>query len=144
MGNLLLAVNGSDFIECRDGRRKTSMHAENFVIDDSCEGEVVENFSTVAPDVDRAVLAEAFIVESVNLGDLTRLVVTSDQSDTLWVADLKCQQKKERLDRVVATINEITHEEVVGVGALATDLEKFHQVIELTVNITTDLKEKHR
>jgi hypothetical protein len=31
-----------------------------------------------------------------------------------------------------------THEEVVGVGVGATNLEQLHQVVELAMNITTD------
>ena len=99
------------------------MDAENFVVNDGSEGKVVEDFGAVAPDVDRAVFAEALVVESVDLSDLTRLVIASDQSDTLRVTNFQGEQKKERLDRIVATIDEITHEQVVGIGALAAHLE---------------------
>ena len=37
------------------------------------------------------------------------------------------------------SIDEITHEEVVGVGALSADLEELHQVLELSVNVAADL-----
>lgn len=99
------------------------MDAENFVVNDGSEGKVVEDFGAVAPDVDRAVFAEALVVESVDLSDLTRLVIASDQSDTFRVTNFQGEQKKERLDRIVATIDEITHEQVVGIGALAAHLE---------------------
>ena len=52
---------------------------------------------------------------------------------------LQCQQQQECFNRVVASIDEVAHEEVVGVGALAADLEELHQVLELTVNIAADL-----
>ena len=99
------------------------MDAENFVVDDGGKGQVVEDFGAVAPDVDRAVFAEALVVESVDLSDLTRLVIASDQGDTLRVTNFQGEQKKERLDRIVATIDEIAHEQVVGIGAFAAHLE---------------------
>ena len=74
------------------------MDAENFVIDNSSEGQVVKHFCAVAPDVDGAVLAEALVVEAVDLSDLTGLVVTSDQSDAFWVAHFKSEQEQESLD----------------------------------------------
>ena len=66
-------------------------------------------------------------------------MISSDESDSLGVAHLESQQEQERLDRVVASIDEITHEQVVGVGALASNLEELHQVVELSVNVTADL-----
>ena len=67
-------------------------------------------------------------------------MVASDESDTFWVSHLKGKEQKEGLYGVVATINEVAHEEVVGVGALASHLEQLHQVIELTVDVTANLK----
>ena len=118
------------------------MNAENFVINNCGQRKVVEDLSAVAPDVDRTVLAKAFIIEAINLGNLTGLVVTANQRDSLRVADLQGKKEQEGLNRVVATIDEVSHEEIVGIGALATDLEQLHQVVELTVNITTDLNTK--
>ena len=66
-------------------------------------------------------------------------MVAADQSDALRIAHLKSKQQKESFNRVVSTIDEITHEEVVRIWALTTDLEKLHQVIELTVNVTANL-----
>lgn len=65
-------------------------------------------------------------------------MISSDKSDSLGVSHLEGQQEQERLDRVVASIDEIAHEQVVGVGALASHLEELHQVVELSVNVTAD------
>ena len=65
------------------------MDAENFVVDDGGEGQVVEDFGAVAPDVDRAVFAEALVVESVDLRDLAGLVVPSKNGYALAVSNLK-------------------------------------------------------
>lgn len=66
-------------------------------------------------------------------------MVATDQSDALGIANLERNEQQECLDRVRAAINEVTHEQVVGVGALAADLEQFLQVIELAMDVTTDL-----
>jgi len=102
------------------------MHAENFVVDDSCQRQIVEYFSAVSPDIDWTVLAKALVVKAIDLSNLSALVVASDQRDAFWVADLQGQQKQERLHRVVASVNEITHKQVVRIGTFSTDLEKFH------------------
>ena len=115
------------------------MHAENLVVNDGSERQVVEHLSAVAPHIDGAVLTQALVIESVHLRDLARLVVAPDKSDALWIADLQSKEQKECLYRVVPSVDEVSHEEIVGVGALASDLEQLHQVIELTVDITTDL-----
>ena len=39
----------------------------------------------------------------------------------------------------MASINEISHEEVVSVRAFSSDLEELHEILELTMNVTADL-----
>ena len=54
-------------------------------------------------------------------------------------AYLECKQQQESFDRVVATVHEVTHEEVVGVGAFTAHLEELHEVLELSVNVSANL-----
>ena len=65
-------------------------------------------------------------------------MVSSEDSDSVLEAHLKGDKQSDGLDGVVATINVVTHEQIVGVGGLATNLEKLAQIVELTVDITTD------
>ena len=69
------------------------MDAEYFVVDNGSEGKVIEDLCAVAPDIDTSILSEAFIVETINLRDLTRFMVSTDQSDALWISDLKGEQE---------------------------------------------------
>lgn len=115
------------------------MNAEDFIVNYGCEGEVIEDFGAVAPHVDRAILFEALVVEAVNLGDLARLVISTNQSDSFWVAHFQGQKQQEGFDGVVASIHKIAHEKVVCVWTFASDLKKFHQIIKLTVNVTANL-----
>ena len=73
-----------------------------------------------------------------NLGNLSRFVVPSDESDAIRVPDFVCQEEKECLDRVVASIDKVSHEEVIRLRYISADFEEFFQVIKLSVNISTD------
>ena len=52
---------------------------------------------------------------------------------------LEGQEEQECLNRVVSSVYEVPHEEVVGIGTLSTDLEELHQVMKLSVDITAYL-----
>ena len=65
-------------------------------------------------------------------------MVTAEDGDSVGEAHFEGDEKSDGLDRVVTTIDVVTHEEVVGVGRLATNLEQLAQIVELTVDITAD------
>jgi hypothetical protein len=50
------------------------------------------------PDVRVAVLAEAFVVESVDLSDLAGFVVSSEDGNALRVADFESNEECDGLD----------------------------------------------
>lgn len=140
MGHFLFSVNASDLVERVDRRTQPAMHAEDFIIDDCCQSQVVEDGGAISPHVGRSVLAQALVVETVHLRDLSALMVAADQSNSLRVPYLEGEQQQKGLDRVVASVDEIAHKQIVGLWALATDLEQFLEVVELTVDITADLQ----
>ena len=65
-------------------------------------------------------------------------MVTSKDSKSILKADLQSDEKSDCLDRVVSAIDVVTHEEIVGVGRLTTNLKQFPQIVELAVNVTAD------
>jgi len=65
-------------------------------------------------------------------------VVTSEDGESVLEAHLEGDEEGHGLDGVVATIDVVSHEEVVGVRGLATNLEQFSQVVELAVDVTAD------
>lgn len=117
------------------------MHAENAVVDEARERQVVEDFGAVAPHVDGPILAKAFVVKAVHLRDLPALVVPADQRNPLRVAHLEGEQEQEGFDGVESSVDEVAHEKVVRLGALTTHLEELHEVVELAVNVSADLRE---
>ena len=50
---------------------------------------------------------------------------------------LQCHKKRHRLDRVVPTVHIVSHEEVVSIRAVSPNTEQLHQIMELTVDIST-------
>jgi hypothetical protein len=96
------------------------MQAENFLLNDCGKRQVVEEICEVFPNVSVSVLPQAFIVETVDLGDLTGLVISTEYGDSILVADLKTHQESDSLDGVVPTINIISHEKVVRVLGFST------------------------
>lgn len=160
------------------------MHAKHSSIYDRCQCEVVEDLTTVSPYVGTAILSLAFIVEPVhldrvptpklssgpgdrndetNLSDLSRLMVSTDECYSIWIADFEGEKEKERLyaveppvDEVSCTydgrpsatenetkaadrIGKLTHKQVVRLRAPSSHFEKLHQVEELSVYVTTNL-----
>mmetsp|Transcript_39431 Transcript_39431/g.127608 ORF Transcript_39431/g.127608 Transcript_39431/m.127608 type:complete len:282 (-) Transcript_39431:86-931(-) len=129
--DLLLPVDDADLVEGVDGGGEAAVHAEDLVLDQRRERQVVEDLCAVPPDVDRAVLAQALVVKAVHLRDLPRLVVAPQQRDPVRPAGLEQQQQRHRLDRVVAAVDEIAHEDVARLRAGASAVEQLQQVVEL-------------
>ena len=54
------------------------------------------------------------------------------------MAHFQSHQKADSFDRVVAAVDIVAHEQVVGVRRFAADSEELDQVVELTVNVSAD------
>ena len=114
------------------------MKAEDVSFNDCGKWQVIEETGEVLPDIGITVLSQALIIESINLGDLLALVISSQDGDSAWVSDLEGDQEGNSLDWVVASINVISHEEIVVVWELSSNFEKFFKIIELSMDITAD------
>lgn len=64
------------------------MYTEYSIVDDGGQAQVVKYFRTVAPDSDGAVFSYTFVVESIHLSNLTTLMVTSNQCDSVRISYL--------------------------------------------------------
>ena len=65
-------------------------------------------------------------------------MITSQQGDVARVSDLECHEQLESFDRIVATVNKISHENVAGLRDLTSLVEQLQEVIVLTMNVTAN------
>lgn len=114
------------------------MDAEDAIVDDGGQREVIEDVSAVSPNIERAVLPQAFIVKSVDLGDLPALVVSPDQRDQVGIADFIGEEQQKGLNAVEAPVHEIAQEKVADARNVATVFEEFEQIIELSMDVAAD------
>lgn len=102
------------------------------------QGQEVEEIGETLPNTGIAVFPKTFVIEAINLGDLARFMITTEDCDSLGVSNLKSNEKCDRLDGIVTLIDIVTHKELVRVRIGPSNTEEFHQIVELTVNIATD------
>ena len=57
------------------------------------------------PHIRAAVLPKALVVKAVDLRDLTRLVVTTEQTNPARISNLEQDAQLRALDRIEATVN---------------------------------------
>lgn len=132
------AVDDLDLIDTMDARRQTAVDAEDLVVDNAGEGEVVEHVGEVMPDSGVAVLATTFGIEAVGLSDSSGLVVAANEMNAMGVTKFETDQKRDGLYTKEAAINVVAEEEVVRVWTWPTDLEYLEEVKELAVDVADD------
>lgn len=101
----------------------------HLVIDQSGQGEIIKQIRKELPDVGVSVLSQTLVVKTVNLGDLTRLVVSSEDGHSVPISELERDEQRDRLDRVVSSVDIVAHEQVVCVGRVASDPEQLRQIV---------------
>ncbi len=84
------------------------METEDLVVNEGGEWKVVEEVSEVFPDICIPVFPKAFVVEPVDLSDLSRLVIATEDGKSLWVSNLEGNKESDGFDRVVASINVVS------------------------------------
>lgn len=84
-------------------------------LDDCSQRQVVEELREVLPHVAVAILARALVVEAVDLRDLPRFVVSSQNCDAVTVSDLQGNQQSDTLYRMMPAVYVIAHEQIVRV-----------------------------
>mmetsp|Transcript_21021 Transcript_21021/g.45841 ORF Transcript_21021/g.45841 Transcript_21021/m.45841 type:complete len:313 (+) Transcript_21021:273-1211(+) len=138
VGDLLPRIQVAYLIERVDAGGQSGVHREYAVVDDRAQAEVVKDLRAVLPDVDGLVLAEAFVVKAVDLGDLSALVVPADERHALGIPDLEGQEQQKGFHAVVAPVHKVSQKNVVDVRAFAPHPKEFQQIVELAVNVSDD------
>jgi len=123
-------------VESVDGRGKSTVQAEDRILDKGGEGKVVKEVCKAFPDVCVAVLPQAFVIESINLRNLPALVVASENGHSVLVSDLHRYQQSDGLYAIVSTIYIVAHEEIVCIGGIAANAKQLREIVELSMDIT--------
>ena len=107
MRYLLDPVQTSNVVKGVNTRAQPSVQAKDLVVNQSGEREVVEEIGKVLPYVRVAVLAQALVIEAVNLGDLAGFMVAPEDGDAGRVANFESDEESDSFDGVIATVNVI-------------------------------------
>jgi hypothetical protein len=86
MGNLLSTGDDSNLIYGSNLGAQAAMNTEKLSVNYSSENEEIKNVAARLPYGCVAVFLLAFLVEAVNLCNLARFVVASDENNTVWVS----------------------------------------------------------
>lgn len=123
IGNFFIAVNQADLVNGSNVGREPPMDTKYRILNQSCNWQIVKDIGEIFPWVDITVFLQNFVVKSVSLGDLTGLVVASEEADKMGVFEFQTEEILESFDRMVASINEISNEYVFLVRDFTSDPE---------------------
>ena len=98
MRNFHESVELLNLVQGIDTRGETTVKAENASLNDGSKWKVVEKGGEVLPNVGISIFSKALIVETVHLGDLFGLVVTSEKSDSRRKSDLHGDEERNGLN----------------------------------------------
>lgn len=86
VGDLLGAGHDADLVDGADLRAQAAVDAQDLAVDNGGQDEKVKDLAARLPDGRVAVLLLALLVEAVDLRDLPRLVVATDENDLLGIS----------------------------------------------------------
>lgn len=138
MRNFLDSVQLPYLVKCVKMGRETSMETEDIILNNSGQWEIIKQVCEILPHIRTAILSDALIVEPVDLCDLSTFVISSEDCDSVSESHLESDEKGDSLEGVVASVDIITHEEVIGVWAISANSKKLHEIMVLPMDVPTD------
>lgn len=135
--DFLVPLDGSNLVQSLDVWGETSVDTQDLFIQQSGNCQHIKHLCAIAPGICVSILGLTLIIKSINLGNLSALVVPSQECNTVRPLGFQYQQVGEGLQTVVASVHKVPHENVVCVWDLATSPEQFTQIIKLSMDIST-------
>jgi hypothetical protein len=125
----LVPIGTKKDLEDRSLKRGRTKAITYLVINEGGEGEEIEEVGEESPDVGVSIFAKAFIVEPINLRDLPGLVVSAKDCYAVSVAQFESNKQRHCFDRVIAAIDVVAHEEIVGVWRVSSNAEELGEIV---------------
>ena len=116
---------------------QSTVNAEELLVHNSRQREGTERFHAGLVD-GLGVLVLAFKLEGKVIGQVATFVVSSQQPKRLGVVNLETPEVENALYAEITSVDVVTKEEISGLGGVATNFEKLHEIVVLSVNITTN------
>jgi len=105
--NISWSHNSFDLVETAELWWKSTVHAQDFFVNESSNRETVEAVGEGFPQFD-IVSSLAFVVETINTVDGGALVVSSQEEEVLRVLYLVSQEKANCLKTLLASVHVVT------------------------------------
>jgi vacuolar-type H+-ATPase subunit E/Vma4 len=92
------------------------VQTEELSVDYRGHWQKVKEISEHSPNVRVAVLLQALVIEAVSLGGGSRLVISSEKCDLVWVLEMITQQETHTLQGEVAAVDVVSQKEEALLG----------------------------
>jgi hypothetical protein len=115
------------------------VHGENLLVDDSGNRQAVEAIRKGLPQLD-VVPSLALVVEAIDAIDRRALMIATQDEEVLGVLDLVREKQTDGFQRLFASIDVISEEEIVCFWWKAAVLEQAEEIVVLAVYVTADLE----
>lgn len=119
------------------------MHGEDLLIDDGRNRQTVEAVGERLPQLD-VIPPLALVVEPVDPVDRRAFVVPTQDEEVFGILDLVREEKADGFERLLAAVDIVSEEEVVGFWGETAVFEEAQKVVVLPVNITAYLEQLAR
>lgn len=114
------------------------MHGEDLLIDNGGNRQTVEAIGECLPELD-VVPPLAFIIEAIDSVNRGALVVSTENKEVFGILDLVREEKADSFEGLLATVNVVSEEKVVGFWREATVFKEAQKIVVLAVDITANL-----
>lgn len=83
---------------------QSSMNAKHSSIHYRSQTEIIKHLATIPPHTSTAILPQTLVIESIDLGDLSRLMITPDECYSIRITHFEGEEKEESLDTVESSV----------------------------------------
>ena len=121
--NLCRSLDGFYLVHITHFFAQASVHAENFIVNEGCNWEHIENIHKLFPQCD-IIPFLALFVESIYFGNVLTFVVSSEKENALRELDFVSEKKTNGLDALFSAVNIVSQEQVIWMWRVFCNIHK--------------------